>query len=400
MNHRTNIRHILCRSMIIGCLSCSMSLSGMTAAFVYAGPADELISAAPAPGPASESSPGTSSAGPGSEASAQTSQAADLSYYNQVLADPIVNPVDKYSYEQMEQDLMALSSRYPGKVSVNSIGQSLDGRNIYDVVIGNPQAPKKLLIQGAIHAREYIVVPLMMQQMEYLLAGYDSGTYQNIPLSSVLSQVAIHFVPMVNPDGVAISQLGESGLHSEELRAGLQAIYAMDTAAGRTSLDYGQYLTRWKANARGVDLNYNFDAKWAEINPGQVCGSSNGYKGVSPLSEPESQALAALIQQTGFSATISYHAMGRVLYWDTEGNQKAAESYDMAVTAGSVTGYSVLSSHGVGGMKDWAQKALAIPGITIEVGRSICPVAFSEYPAIWEQNKAIPALFAQYVLTH
>lgn len=399
MNQRNNIRRILCRSMMIGCLSCSLSLSGMTAAFVYAGPADELISA-PAPGPASESAPDTSASSPGKEASALLPPAEDLSYYNQILTDPVVKPADKYSYEQMEQDLMTLAGRYPGKIAVNSIGQSLDGRNIYDVVIGNPQAPKKLLIQGAIHAREYIVVPLMMQQIEYLLAGYDSGTYQNIPLASILNQVVIHFVPMVNPDGVAISQLGEAGLRSEELRAGLQAVYAMDTAEGRTSLDYGQYLTRWKANARGVDLNYNFDAKWEEINPDQLHGSANGYKGTAPLSEPESQALAALIQQTGFAATISYHAMGRVLYWDTEGNQKAAESYDMAVTAGGATGYSVLSSHGVGGMKDWTQKALAIPGITIEVGRSICPVAFSEYTAIWEQNRAIPALFAQYVLTH
>ena len=92
--------------------------------------------------------------------------------------------------------------------------------------------------------------------------------------------------------------------------------------------------------------------------------------------------------------------MGRVLYWDTEGNQKAAESYDMALNASAVTGYSVLSSKGVGGLKDWAQKTLAIPGITIEVGRSVCPVAFSEYQAIWDQNKAIPALFANYVLAH
>lgn len=36
----------------------------------------------------------------------------------------------------------------------------------------------------------------------------------------------------------------------------------------------------------------------------------------------------------------------------------------------------VLGSKGVGGLKDWLQQAAGIPGITIEVGRSTCPVFF------------------------
>ena len=93
--------------------------------------------------------------------------------------------------------------------------------------------------------------------------------------------------------------------------------------------------------------------------------------------------------------------MGRVLYWDTEGNQKAAESYDMALAASGVTGYQVLASKGVGGYKDWLQKkGNPVPGLTIEVGRSTCPVAFSEYQSIWDQNKQIPALFCKYIITH
>lgn len=388
MNIINYFRRFCTKGAVITYLSLSLTCSGLFASAAYAGPADDA-------------SLGTQThAGPGQEAAGSQQPAVDNLFYNQVLSDPIVKPVDKYSYGQMEQDIYLLTQRYPGKITLNVLGQSLDGRNIYDVVIGNPQASKKILIQGAIHAREYIVVPLMMQQMEYLLAGYDSGTYQNQPLSSILNQVAIHFVPMANPDGVTLSQMGENGINSEELRQTIRTAYALDTAEGRTSLDYDQYLTRWKSNARGVDLNYNFDAKWADINPELTHASSNGYKGTSPLSEPEAQALAGLIQSNSFSAIISYHAMGRVLYWDTEGNQKAAESYDMALNASAVTGYSVLSSKGVGGLKDWAQKTLAIPGITIEVGRSVCPVAFSEYQAIWDQNKAIPALFANYVLTH
>ena len=69
-------------------------------------------------------------------------------------------------------------------------------------------------------------------------------------------------------------------------------------------------------------------------------------KGTNPLSEPESQAIANLIQGTGFNAVINYHAMGNVIYWDTQNNQKAAESKALANAVHALNGYSVLGSKG------------------------------------------------------
>ena len=386
MNHRKKLQCFLKKSAAVGYISLSLAFSIVFAGIAYAGPADDTSLTTPSPGPGS---------GPGAEVP------VDNSYYNQRLSDPVVKPVDKYSYEQMEYDSSALAARYGNRMTINVIGQSLDGRNIYDIIIGNPAAPKKILFQGAIHAREYIVVPLMMQQLEYMLAFYDTGTYNDQPLSSVLNNVAVHYIPMANPDGVTLSQFGESAIRSEELRQTIQNCYTLDIADARTALSYEEYLTRWKSNARGVDLNHNFDAGWDTLNPTLNHNSFTDYKGPSPLSEPESQALANLAQQNAFSAVINYHAMGRVLYWDTEGNQKAAESYDMALAASGVTGYQVLASKGVGGYKDWLQKkGNPVPGLTIEVGRSTCPVAFSEYQSIWDQNKQIPALFCKYIITH
>lgn len=389
-----NLRRFLMRSAAVGYISLSLAFSGVFAGAAYAGPADDASVSAPAPGPGQ---------GPGSDTApeAQTPTGNMNNYYYKTLSDPVVNPVDKYSYEQMEQDINALSARYGNRMTVNVIGQSLDGRNIYDIVIGNPGASKKVLFQGAIHAREYIVVPLMMQQLEYMLAFYDSGTYNDQSVSSILRDISVHFVPMANPDGVAISQFGDGAIRSEELRQGISSCYVMDVGGGRTSLSYDQYLTRWKSNARGVDLNHNFDAGWETLNPDFNHYSFTDFKGYSPLSEPETQALSRLTEQHAFSAVINYHAMGRVLYWSTEGNQKITESYDMAVAASGVTGYQILNSNGVGGFKDWLQRrSNPVAGITIEVGRSACPVAFSEYPAIWEQNREIPILFCKYVATH
>lgn len=400
-------RRALIRAAAAGALSLTLAFGGAFGGVALAGPADDITLGIQAPGPSSAGTGASQTGASGPAGSGQAQQggqgtaAADLSFYNQTLTDPIVRPVDGYSYDQMLADLTLLAARYPGQISLQVIGQSLDGRDIYDVIVGNPSASKKVLIQGAIHAREYIVIPLIMQQIEYLLAGQQGGgTYQGRPLSELLSQVAIHFVPVTNPDGVTLSQMGESGIRSPQLRQIIQTAYVLDTAEGRTQLGYDEYLRRWKANARGVDLNYNFDAEWNAINPALIHASSNGFRGTSPLSEPESQALASLVTQNAFSAVVSYHAMGRVLYWDTQDNLKAAESYEMAQGVAAATGYSILGSKGRGGLKDWAQKTQGIPSVTIEVGQSMCPVAFSEYPAIWDQNKAVAAYLASYVLSH
>lgn len=318
---------------------------------------------------------------------------ADNSYYNQPVVNPVVKPVDRYSYDQMVHDLFNLAARYPGKMTLQAIGQSLDGRAIYNVIVGNPEAQTRILVQGAIHGREYIVTPLIMQQIESMLSGYDSGAYRGQKLSDLLSSASVHFVPMVNPDGVTLSQQGEAGIRSAELRQSIQTAYAMDLADGKTTLEYGEYLKRWKSNGRGVDLNYNFDADWEMINSSLIHVSYATYRGPEILSEPESQTMFRLASAYPYAATVSYHAMGNVIYWDTRENKKTEESYALASAVSSVTGYTVQANQGVGGFKDWHQRSeLAAPGITIEVGRTACPVEFSEYQEIWQQNKEVPAL--------
>lgn len=383
---------------LAGVLSVAMAVSPLGTTLGLSAPGSIIALAEPS-GPASE--PTISSDEPGRPAA--LGPAADLSasnYYNVRLSDPVVKPVDKYPYEQMEQDINSLKGRYPNQMTVNVIGQSADGRNLYDVVIGNPSASKHILFQGTIHAREYIITPLMMQQLEYLLACQNTGTFEGKKLSEMLNQVAIHIVPLANPDGAAISQNGDSAIRSKELRNQIKAAYEKDKEVGRTTADYDTYLRRWKSNSRGVDLNHNFDAGWHSLN---TVGhpSSSDYKGTAPLSEPESKALAALTDQYPFAACISYHAMGQVIYWDTENNNQTSSSKALADLVSKNNGYQILGSKGVGGYKDWIQrKGNSIPGITIEVGKSACPVNFSEYNDIWNQNRAVPGIIMQYVISH
>lgn len=323
-----------------------------------------------------------------------------VDYFTEEVSSPVVTVVEKYSYEQMCQDIQNLSVRFGGKLQTHVLGTSADGRNIYELVLGNPNAERHVLIHAGIHAREYMTPLLVMKQLEYGLEFYDRGSYDGQPLSNILDHVAVHYVPMVNPDGIALSQFGIGAIRSAQLRQTVQDCYANDVANGRTSQPFETYLTYWKANARGVDLNANFPAG-REYLTGALYTSYANYRGPEPLSEPETQILANLTNSRGWWATVSYHSMGEVIYWDYTGNQQYEPSNGLANLIAASTGYRLAGSSGHGGYKDWAQiKDNAIASVTVETGSVACPLPLSQYERIWYQNKMVWAAVAKYVMEY
>ena len=123
---------------------------------------------------------------------------------------------DMYTYQKMESDINLFKQKYEG-VTSDSIGTTPDGRNIYRIVIGNKDASKKILVIGAIHAREYITASVVMHQVKEMLDKRAEG-------DKSLDAVCIQYIPMLNPDGVAISQSGMAGLNKEESKKKLQEI--------------------------------------------------------------------------------------------------------------------------------------------------------------------------------
>lgn len=134
-------------------------------------------------------------------------------------------------------------------------------------------------MQAAIHAREYMVSQLVMKQIEFYCANYYTGTYKGKCFSQLFDKVCFKIVPMSNPDGVTISQYGPQGIRNSALRNNIKAM-CKRYARGRHS-----YYTIWKANARGVDLNRNFNPYWRLLASSQKAPSAFGYKGAGPVSE-------------------------------------------------------------------------------------------------------------------
>jgi g-D-glutamyl-meso-diaminopimelate peptidase len=201
---------------------------------------------------------------------------------------------------------------YGGKKCV--IGYSFEGRAIFAIHVGKIVG-KQFLSAYAIHGREWITARLALKhaRQKYVVGGW--------------------IIPLVNPDGAIISQ-------------------------SKCAL--------WKANARGVDLNCNFDANWGcgALNTTQR-GSENCI-GDFPLSESESKALVAFTQKIMPYVTFSFHTKGGEIYWEYcgHGDETGAKLLSFA------TGYpykKIYSSHG--GYKDWCIQKLGIPAYTIECGR-------------------------------
>ena len=307
------------------------------------------------------------------------------------VTDPIVQNEAVYTYDILEEDIRELQKAYQGKLKVRSIGSSADGRSIYELIIGNESAATHILIDAAIHAREYITSNLCMRQLEYLLYFYDDGCYDGKPLKTWLNNVCVHFVPMANPDGVSISQFGLDGIRDEGYKALVQQAYADDAAAGFTGLDLPAYLTRWKANARGVNLNQNFDAMFDQASGRSQVPSGDQYRGPYAASEPETKALTALYDSRVWRAVINYHAQGQVLYWDIENNKMREHSRDLSNNLMLITGYQKAIGGGGGGFKEYVQLcSRPAASVTIEVGLGTCPLPGTQMDTIWAQNKFVP----------
>ena len=313
----------------------------------------------------------------------------------------IVCDYDIYTYEELEEDISQLQTKYPKLLHVNVTAQSADGRNLYELILGNPSAPKNILIHAGIHAREYTNPYLVMEQLEQCLEYYDCGTFHNQIYRELFDKVAVHIVPMVNPDGIALSQFGESGLRSPDLVQMVQVCYAYDVAAKRTKNTYEVYLTQWKSNARGVDLNRNFlpgfGADTKAIQPSYM-----GYGGIAPFTEPETLSLGAVTLLSHPSIIINYHSMGEIAYWDTVESRYTAINTDFSNYMLSLVPYKRMSSGTASGSYlDWIYSGdNPVCSITFETGNIVCPFTLEQYPKIWLQHALIVQAAVEYAYMH
>jgi g-D-glutamyl-meso-diaminopimelate peptidase len=304
-----------------------------------------------------------------------------------------------YSYYEMVEDLAQLENYYPTHFSYRTIGRSVLGREIYVGVLGNPAAKRQIVVSAAIHAREHMTAMLTMKQLEFYLAYYEVGDYAGQSFADLFEDCCFYVVPMTNPDGVMLSQEGISSVNNAAVRSRLESIYYSDKKSGRTDEPtLESYLRVWKANARGVDLNRNYDAGWSSY-VGVSAPSASHYKGSSPASEPETEAMVGLIHSlSGIDAVLCIHSQGQVLYWNCGQEEPLqGETHAFANAVSTVNGYKVITAqNNDASLSDWAALKKGVPSITVETGYGACPLPHEQFLSIWRENFALYAMSAAY----
>lgn len=269
--------------------------------------------------------------------------------------------------DEINAKILELASN--SNVDVFRVGKSLFGRDILGVHIGS-YAGNQIMLTGAIHAREYITSLLLIKMVQYLQnQEFDGGFY---------------FVPLVNPDGVALVLEGVQSVPCEIFRRYLLSVN-----------DNKEDFSLWKANGEAVDLNVNFNALWGEGTQNVKCPASENFIGFYPESEREVRDLIDFTQKNYPALTIDYHTKGEVIYYgfELQSQEAMAKNLKIANNIAEYTGYQVLRSVGsVGGFQDYSINSLKIPSITIEVGKEDWehPVKEVYLQEIFERNKDVP----------
>jgi len=186
---------------------------------------------------------------------------------------------------EIEAYLENLRRTFPTMVDRDTIGPSLERRNIYVYRIHAPGAwnPNKpaLFFNSLQHAREWVSPPTGIFSAERFIRDYTT----NPQVKTLLDAINVYYLPIVNPDGYVFTQSNRM----------------------------------WRKNRRpnqggsfGVDLNRNWRSGFGGPGSSNV-PSSETYRGPSALSEPESRALSSyLTANANIKAGIDFHSYSQL----------------------------------------------------------------------------------------
>ncbi len=299
----------------------------------------------------------------------------------EIQAIPVTN-------EQIERYLKHLAKT--GREAVCfCFGRSVCGQPLWGLRIGNPH--KQTLLAGAFHGLESITSLILLKFANELLQrsaqNADADDRCPYPLPGLLEKRGVTIIPLMNPDGVMLANgtLCPKGLWGKRL----------------LEMDFDP--ARWQANARGVDLNHNFDAAWLACRDAERAAHITGpgptkYGGRKPHSEPEVKALVKLCQKMQFEKVVAFHSQGEEIYAGHVGSENdLAAQYGRQLAA--LCGYTLCEpapSAAHGGFKDWFCEVTGNPGCTVEVGLGVNPLPLCAWQEIYEKLEKM--LFCSFVL--
>jgi carboxypeptidase T len=249
------------------------------------------------------------------------------------------------------KDLAAIGARLEGmaaiapeRAKVVAIGGSVEGRPIWALRIGH--GPKKMMIDGTLHAREWIASMVTTCVADRLVRDYDKDP----AIKAFVDKTELWVVPVANPDGY-------------------QYAWGSD-----------RYWRKNRRDRKGVDLNRNFGVAFGGPGSSGRQGAET-YRGAYAFSEPESAALRDLAMRERFALHVDFHSYSQLILFPWTHTSTAAPDKAWFAAMGDKMASAMFAAHRVryelmagaglypasGSMTDWMYGEGGAKSFTIEL---------------------------------
>jgi len=355
-----------------------------------------------------------------------------------------------YRYEELSSLLKAFASEFPQLVSIESIGRSYEGRDIWLLTVtsratGPAREKPAFWVDGNIHSTEVAASVACVYFLNELVRGYGSDP----DITRALDTRAFYLCPRINPDGAewaladkpkwvrsstrpypydedAIEGLtvedvdgdgrilqmrlvDPNGLwkaHPQEVRlmvrrdpAEVGGTYYRILPEGSME-GYDGFMLKVKKNKQGIDLNRNFPGNWRQEYEQLGAGDY-------PTSEPEIRAIADfIIKHPNVTGGVAFHTWAGVLLRpfdhlpDTEMHAEDLWHYQKVGAKGTeLTGYPNISVYHefryhpkqvIGGAFDWIYEHLGMFSWVVEIWSPMREAGLEKYGYIdWFRDHPI-----------
>ena len=265
-------------------------------------------------------------------------------------------------------------------LKITTCGKSLLGKEIFAFVIG--EGKKNIVYVGGTHGIEWLTSLLLLKFTENLASAYENESLlSGFNIKDILENKKLIIIPELNPDGIEIAIKGASA-------CGKYKAENYEICKGDFSF--------WSANARGVDINHNFNADWytlreAEKEAGINSPSPSRFGGLFPESEPETAAITRLCRRIPVEMLITFHSQGEEIFYEY-GKNTPEKALHIAKMFSALTDYTLVKNEGLyssGGLKDWFIEEFKRPAFTIEMGKGKNPLPLENIDRIYEKLESM-----------
>lgn len=272
--------------------------------------------------------------------------------------DPDLAYVGYHDYTALTAELRRLEAAYPALVKMKTAGKSVQGRELWYVVVtdnvGQNENEPKLIYHANMHGDEVVGRELTIYFLQYVLENYG----KDLRVTQLLNHSELFIMPSMNPDGFELGR--RANANGKDLNRNFPDRFTStsDTPAGR-EIEV-QHMMKLAA-----ENHFIYGINW---HGGEIC-----------FNLPWGNIKNTDVNKHGDD--VFFHPIGREY---TEANSPMYQNHQANFNHGLTYGYEWYPVNG--GINDWFNFFRRSLHSVIEVSVTKWPSA-SQLPKFWEDNR-------------